>query len=392
MTRYAVLWLSVIEWEGPWHGQQALASRLAADGHTVTFVETLGIRSAARRDWPRLVSRLRNRLRAGLWGFRPLGENLWLFSPLAIPMPGRAWADWINHRILMPSLDRLPGGRPLMIWTYLPTPAAVRLVRELSPERLVYYCTNDLLRNPAGAAPGMAQAEDWLVRNADHVFGTSRRLYAELGAKSPRVTYLPEGADIEPFMESRPEPVDLARVPRPRICFFGTLDLWLNQELLARVAAAFPAASVVLIGSVRCDVGRLRRLRNVYLLGHRPHELLPAYLYHMDLFIIPYHVNTYTASVHPVKTYEALATGKPLVSADLPELRPYAGPVVVARDDDEFLAGISSGLADSSEELRDRRRRIARENTMDSRYGIIRDTVLGGSMSRPALQGMPESR
>jgi glycosyltransferase involved in cell wall biosynthesis len=392
MTRYTVLWLAVVDWEDPWQGQQALALRLAADGHTITFVETLGIRSPARRDWRRLVSRLRNRLRGGLWGLRALDENLWLFSPLVIPMPGRAWADRINHRILMRSLDRLLGERPLMVWTYLPTPAVVRLVRELRPERLVYYCTDDMLRNPAGVAPVMARAEDWLVRNADHVFATSRELCAERMAKSPRVTYLPDGADIEPFMESRPEPVDLARVPRPRICFFGTLDLRLNQELLVRVAAAFPAASVVLIGPVRCDVGRLGRLPNVYLLGPRPHELLPAYLHHMDLFIIPYLVNTYTASVHPVKTYEALATGKPLVAADLPELRPYAGPVVVARDDDEFLAGISAGLADSSAELREQRREIAQENTLDARYCIIRESVLGAGMSDLSPQEMPESR
>ena len=81
-----------------------------------------------------------------------------------------------------------------------------------------------------------------------------------------------------------------------------------------------------------------------------------------------------------------------LAAVDLPEPRRYAGPLAVAREGGEFLAGISAGLADSSEELRDRRRRIARENTMDSRYGIIRDRVLGGPMSHPAVQGMPESR
>ena len=386
MTRYTILWLSLIDWDAPWQGQQELASRLAADGHTVTFVETLGIRSPGRHDWRRLISRLRNRVRGGWWGFRPLAENLSLFSPLAIPLPGHRWADGINHRILMASLQRMPREGPLMVWTYAPTTTAVRLVRELRPERLIYYCIDDILNNPAGVAPGIAQAESWLLANADHVFATSRQLYAERKGRNPCITYLPEAANIAPFMEPSPEPADLVGRPRPRICFFGTLDGRLDQGLLARVAAANPAASVILIGPARCDVSDLTRLPNVHLLGPRAHDLLPAYLQQMDLFIIPYHVNAYTVNVHPVKSYEALATGKPLVVVALPELQPYAGPVLVARDDDEFLAGIAAGLAESDPVLIEKRRKIAQNNTWDIRCRVIKEKALAEQRS-PLDQG-----
>ena len=386
MTFYTILWLALIDWDAPWQGQQELASRLAADGHTVIYVETLGVRSPARRDWGRLVNRLRNRVRGGLWGFRQLTENLSLFSPLAIPAPGRVWAEWVNQRILLPSLRRLPGKDPLMIWTYLPTSMTVGLVQALRPERLVYYCIDDIARNLAGVAPQIAQAESWLLRHADHVFATSHRLYSERRAKTLHCTYLPEAADISPFAESRPEPVDLEAMQRPRICFFGTLDARLDQELLARVAAENPAASIVLIGPARCDISRLVRIPNVRFLGPRSHEILPAYLQHMDLFVIPYIVNSYTLSSHPVKTYEALATGKPLVVVALPELLQYAGPVVVARDADEFLAGVADGLAGSDPRLIEARREIARENTWDIRYGTIRARVLAGPRSPGAQQ------
>jgi glycosyltransferase involved in cell wall biosynthesis len=378
VTHYTILWLAVIDWDAPWQGQQTLASRLAADGHAVTFVETPGVRPIARRDWRRVRNRLRNRACGGLWGFRPLAKNLWRLSPVLIPLPGRTWADAINRQVLRASLRRLPAcdpGAPLMIWSYLPTPLAVRLVQDLRPARLIYHCINATARNPAGIAPGTVEAEDWLVRHADHVFATARQLAAERRAKNPCTTYLPEAADVAPFMASRSEPADLAGLSRPRICFFGTLDVWLDQDLLSRVAAAHRQASIVLIGPARCDFDPLRRFPNVHLLGARSHDSLPGYLQHMDVLIIPYRITPYTTTVHPVKTYEALATGKPLVATDLPELRPYAGPVAVARDGDEFLAAIRVGLAETDPAAAEARRALARQNTWEARIRAIKEKL-----------------
>lgn len=380
MSRYTILWLSVNEWDAAWDCQQILAHRLAAEGHAVTFVETLGVRSATRRDWRRLVGRLRKRLQAGLRGFRPLARNLWLFSPVLLPVPGRPWADSINQRLLMFSFRRLPmpePGAPLMVWTYLPTPLAVRLVKRLQPTRWVYYAIDDVAHNPAGVAPGLAQAEAWLASHADQVFTTSQELFARQRVRNPNTTYLPGAVDIAPFVEPRPEPADLASLPHPRICFFGTLDLRVDQDLLARVATAHPDSAVVLLGPVKCDVGRLRELANVYLLGARSHDLLPAYLQHMDLFVIPYKITPYTVSIHPVKTYEALATGKPLVTTDLPELRPLAGAISVTEDQDAFVAAVGRGLAEADPALSQRRREIARQNTWDARYRVIKEKLPG---------------
>ena len=194
MTPHTILWLSVIDWAAAWDGQQALALRLASDGHAVTFVETPGVRSMARRDWTRLIRRLRNRVRGGVQGFRQLARNLWLLSPVLLPFPGRLWADRLNERLLMLSLRHLPTcgpGAPLMVWTYLPTPLAVQVVQALRPARLIYYCVNDIVQNPSGVAPGTVLAEQWLVRRASHVFATSKELYTERKGLNPDITYLP---------------------------------------------------------------------------------------------------------------------------------------------------------------------------------------------------------
>jgi hypothetical protein len=101
----------------------------------------------------------------------------------------------------------------------------------------------------------------------------------------------------------------------------------------------------------------------------------------MDLFVIPYHVNEYTVSIHPVKTYEALATGKPLVAVALPELQPYAGPVMLARDTKEFMEAIAAGLAESDLALGKQRRKIAQNNTWTIRYQEIKEAVLMEQLS-----------
>jgi glycosyltransferase involved in cell wall biosynthesis len=389
MDPYAVLCLAVIDWDAPWQGAQTLALRMAADGHTVLFTETLGVRAAGRRDWRRLARRLRRRIVAGPWGFRELiiggrpVENLWLFSPVLLPFPGRPWADRLNRRLLLASLRHRPGPERTLLWTFLPTPIVVDLVRELAPDRVVYHCVDDIAGNPAGVAPGLVEAESWLVSHADHVLTTSRSLYEARRRRNPATVYLPDGADVGQFMEAWPEPADLAALPRPRICFPGTIDERLDLELIERVAAANPTAAVVLIGPVKGDFGRLRRAPNIHLLGQRCHQVLPAYLRHSDVLIIPYRLSAYTAHIHPAKTYECLATGKPLVVTDLPELRPYAGPVVVARDQEAFLAGVAAGLAEvresgpsAADELRAARRQIASENSWDVRYRTIRQEIL----------------
>ncbi len=378
MTPHTILWLSVIDWDAAWDGQQALALRLAREGHTVTFVETPGVRSVERRDWGRLTRRLRNRLRGGVRGFQPLADNLWLLSPVLLPFPGRTWADRINKGLMTFSLRRLPAAgpeAPLMVWTFLPTPLAVQVVQKVRPDRLVYYCVNDVVQNPSGAAPGTVEAEQWLVRRATHVFVTSKDLAGERKRLNPRTTYLPAGADVAPFLRSWPEPGDLARLPRPRICFFGTLDVWLDQDLLIEVATTFSNASLVLIGPVRWDVSRLLARPNVHWLGPRPHDALPAYLHHVDLCLIPYRITPYTRTIHPVKTYEALATGKPLVATALPELEQYSELVTVAEDASAFLRGIAESLAETDPLLAERRREIARQNTWDARYRLIQEKL-----------------
>jgi glycosyltransferase involved in cell wall biosynthesis len=102
---------------------------------------------------------------------------------------------------------------------------------------------------------------------------------------------------------------------------------------------------VLLGGTFDVDVSRLRGLPNVQLLGQQPYETMPQYLFHFDACIIPFKINPITEATDPVKLYEYLSGGKPVISVKLPELAPYRDYVYLADDAAEFAAKLDQALA-----------------------------------------------
>jgi glycosyltransferase involved in cell wall biosynthesis len=113
------------------------------------------------------------------------------------------------------------------------------------------------------------------------------------------------------------------------------------------------------------DATRLA-LPNVYMLGNRPYETLPAYVQGFDVGIIPYVLNNWTRSVDPLKTLEYLAAGIPVVSLPLPELEKYAPPVRIGPGYDAFIAEVTSALAEPSTAAAGRRA-LAQQHTWERR-------------------------
>ena len=152
---------------------------------------------------------------------------------------------------------------------------------------------------------------------------------------------LPHGVDLNHFAtvdQPLPEPPKLAGLPHPRLCFFGLIYEKLNLDLLSRLARQDSRRHLVLIGPVKTDAGALASLPNVHLLGPRPYEDLPAYLKHVDALLLPYVLDEQIVRSAPLKIRECLATGKPTIAVDVPDLRRYRGLIHLAGDSESFLA------------------------------------------------------
>ena len=373
-----ILLVSTADWDNPfWTNKQHVAVELARQGRRVLYVESSGLRrpSLSARDLLRIGRRLARALRPP----REVRPGLWVWSPAVLPWQGSRVVRRLNRIALRAGLAlaaRHVGFHPRTLWTYSPvTPELYDLGRFC---RIVYHSVDDVAAQPGMPAVAIGQAEATLVRRADLVFTTSpllRDRHAAAGAQ--RCVFLPNVADADHFGSALAPgvavPDDLAAVPAPRIGFIGAVSGYkLDFGLIREVALARPACSFVLVGQVGegdpwSDVSLLRGVANLHLFGPRPYAALPAYLAGMHAAILPSAANAYTAAMFPMKLFEYLAAGRPVVATPLPALAGFAHLLLVAPPQAEaFAAALDRALAGAGPSL-DVRLAAARAHTYPGR-------------------------
>lgn len=395
LTGETILCISSIDWDFNWQGHQQIMSMLAARGNRVLFIENTGVRRPTLRDLPRLRQRLRN-WRRGTKGFRREADDLFIYSPLVLPLPYSRLARWINRAIIMRAVRRWMAafsvGRPI-VWTFLPTGLALDLIRTVEPELVVYYCIDDFEASSA-AAGTIRTTEHRLFQKADLVFVTSDRLRQRVRQFRTQVALFPFAVDFARFEAVRQSsdgvPVDIREVERPIAGYVGGLHRFIDQQLVARAARQMPDVQFVFIGPQQCDVSALSAESNIRLLGARSHAELPGYIKAFDVGLVPYELGDYTASVYPTKLNEYLAMGIPVVATPLPEVNLFNdrhGAVVsVAGNADQFAASIRAAVREPDDRAR-QRIDVARENSwearLDSMSALIGD-ALAARRARPS--------
>jgi glycosyltransferase involved in cell wall biosynthesis len=157
------------------------------------------------------------------------------------------------------------------------------------------------------------------VKRADVVFACSEHLAHTFSDARRGVHFEPNGVDLERFMAPTEVPADIAGLPRPIFGYVGVIQERLDVGAVARLAAENPDASVVLVGPVLAPrhLEPLRSCANVHVLGPRHHSLVPAYISAFDVCLVPHVTNALTISMNPLKVYEYLAAGRPVVASGL---------------------------------------------------------------------------
>ena len=339
-----VVCLSSIDWHYLWQVHQEVMSRIARAGNRVLYLESTGLRPPSLHDAARLWARVQHARGRAAAPHPTHGVDVW--SPVVLPFPYSRVARIVNEHRLAARLRRWIAGRPAPIaWLFLPTPLSLALARSVKPALTVYYCVDDL-RHSSAAAQSVAASEDRLLREADVVLVTSHALQERARRFRQDAHLIPAGVDYATFAGPHAMPDDLARIPSPRVGYSGGQPPWLDRTLLRQVAEAMPDVSFVLVGP--SDVPELAGLRNVHVLGPRPHALLPAYLQGLDAALIPYAINKYTDAIYPAKLNEYFAAGVPVIATPIRELRmlhAQHGTVVrLARTTVEFAASIREAL------------------------------------------------
>jgi len=197
--------------------------------------------------------------------------------------------------------------------------------------------------------PAMVKMERELARTANMVIYTAQNLENYVRDMKPReMLYIPNGVDFTHFsMGSRSMPPEYEDIPKPIAVYVGAMDVWFDYRLVNRVAEKLPGVSFVLIGPDKYARTRLESLPNIYLLGHRNYAQIPSYLHNANVGIIPFNVKGYpdlVHSVHPLKLYEYMACGLPVVSVEWDELIRLKTPALLCRNEEQFIKGIQEAL------------------------------------------------
>ena len=233
---------------------------------------------------------------------------------------------------------------------------------------------------PAGSGPREKSIRDLetCLRKADIVLTTCGVLEEKLAEHvDRRYTRLLHGVDIEAFNTdlAADTPAELKDIPRPRLAHIGRINNKIDVELLATIAERNPRWSVVLMGPVvsglsdatGAGLARLEKLSNAHLLpGKRPDEL-PAFYNAIDIGLMAYHLDFWVPYGFPLKFFEFLGAGKPMICSPLESMKEFPEFVGIADSADGWIGAIEEALIADSPVKQARRRELAARSSWDNR-------------------------
>jgi len=393
-----------------------IMTRLAR-ANRVLFVETLGTRTVrwgSGTDWSRIRRRLRRarqgprQIHPSLWPVgRPPADTedasrsrrqirrrngLWVLSPVVLPRWDNPWVALANRIALrrqMRSAVRALRFRRPIVWCY--SPHAVWALDALRPGTVLYHMVDDLSAVPGAESMALRQAEASLIQRAQHVICTELELYRYARRYHPAPVFLENVADFDHFHRPSSAPLtqhgkdallEILKTAPPRLLFSGHLAPHkVDFELLLALKRRRPDWNLILVGpewegaDLPKAFHRLKAETGVLLTGRADYRDLPALLHEADVLLIPYLLNDVTRHVSPLKFFEYLATGKPIVATPLPSILRYSEVASLASDFDSFIEGIEKALA-NPEASRSVRLALAAKQTWNQRIEEI-SRVLG---------------
>ncbi len=247
---------------------------------------------------------------------------------------------------------------------------------------LTYDCMDDWQTFPEVGR--FARDEELLLgREADLLVVTARALENDFRTKHLDPVRIPNGVDIDLSRETVVH--QELPFPKPMIGYAGALAEWFDFDLLEAVARARPGYSFVIVGAYNREqqvagaaVERLRKLSNVHLLGYKPFAEMPSLLAGFDVCTIPFVVNRVTQATNPVKLYEYLAAGKPVVSTPLDEVAALGPPYsYIGATADEFAGQLDRAIAEDTASNIKQRAAFAATNSWTDRYRTFDAAIRG---------------
>lgn len=314
-----------------------------AKQHKVLWVNTIGMRNPvlSLRDLKkglRKVGKMVFRNRAQQT--RKSEDSLVAVSqPPMLPFANLSLVRRINRFLVVNAVKKrlkvLNFTNPILVTT---VPNACDYAGFFGEKKKVYYCVDDFSLWPGLNHDLVFAMEQKLEKCCDLFIATSSKLYDRLKKNGKPIVLLSHGVDVDHFRKLPVcEHILLAKIPKPRVGYYGLFDERTDQGLLAEVAMCMPEVSFVITGKVVTDISRLHNVSNIYFTDSVPYQELPSMIAGWDACMLPYQINELTESINPLKLKEYLTSGKPVIASDLPEVRHFARFLHMGRSVDEWI-------------------------------------------------------
>ena len=307
-----IIILSSVDWNIHRQLHHELTDYFIKKNNRILFVENTGSRSIQIKDFSRIKSRIKNFI-ASKRGFKSLNKNLTLFTPLFIPFHFNFFIKKINNFFISNSIltwSKYFNFYDPIIINFVPNPITLSLIRNLKSKLRIYYMADDM----TSGIKKRNNIEKQIINLSDIIFYTSENLKKKIINKNKY--FLPNGVNISKFFKNFKK--RSYNVQKPfKIGYVGAIRDILDQKLILSISKKFPNDKIYLIGPILTDYKELKNRKNLIFLGEKKHDDILFYLKKFNIGIIPYKVNKFTNSINPLKIYEYISAGLPVVSTKI---------------------------------------------------------------------------
>jgi glycosyltransferase involved in cell wall biosynthesis len=354
-----IFFLSGNEWELRTQRPQQLAAALVREGCTVHFCAPSSCPSSV-TGW-RVTKKMRR-----LWHARFFSKKMYRLKDIDSPHNYEGFTESFKKYV-----EAARQGRDALI--LVQQPVWMVHLRALDGQLPIFYdCIDDHSDFP-NAPKATKSLEKELVECSSGIIYTSNNL-SRLNPDYPeeKTLILRNACEYEHFIRKYPFSPDHpgpARPCKPKVIgYHGALGEWFDSDLIAQVALAFPEHTVRLVGaSIPAVRERLGGVRNIELVGEVDYKRLPAYVHTFDIGLLPFRIQPLTLGINPVKIYEYLAAGLPVVAVPLPEMAQF-GDLVRTGQGEAFIKAVREELtSEPSQGTFAARQAFARKETWDTR-------------------------
>jgi glycosyltransferase involved in cell wall biosynthesis len=356
--------------------------RLARKGHTIVYVEPIYIPQVLKKG-PRIF-------------FQKIvpPDNVIRVRRLYLPLHykfklterfDRVITSWLLRRVL------LKQGRKKFDVTWLTHPH-YNFALPAAPSNVLVYDCND--PNEELYADDDEIRRRWIrkheteaLQKADVVFATAKRLLTKCKAINSNVYLATNGVPSSFFQTDHVVPHDIAAIKQPIVGYVGTIADWIDFDLLRTLASKNSDLSFLFIGqniSTNTTLAAFKALKNVFFLEKRRHDEIPGYMSQLSVGLIPFKVNALTQAVNPVKLFEYLAAGVPVVSSPLDEVLAFSDVVYIAEKDD-FADKIRLAINSDTPEAREVRKASVKQYTWDNIVARIERILISSLRQKAGL-------